>query len=92
MAKIKFDRIVNITLKSSEETIVVPENEFWKGTGLFDQIARINDKKCMSFLGQGNEPYKITSITLASGIKITGGAIFTGIAFKIIEEKGANNV
>lgn len=84
MAKIKFDRAVNITLKYNEN-LVIPANEFWRGEGLFDQLAKINNTKVMPFMGQGDQPYKIVSMTLGSGIKITGAAIFTGIAFKIIE-------
>lgn len=84
MAKLKFGRIVNVTLKYGEK-IAIPQNEIWKGNIFLDQLAKVNGVEVMPFLGQGKTPYTVFAMTLGGGMTITNGAIFTGVAFRIIE-------
>lgn len=84
MAKLKFDRSVNVILKQGEKT-TIPQNEIWKGSTFLHQHVEVNDIEVMPFLGQGKQPYSVFTMTLGGGTTITNGAIFTGVAFRIIE-------
>lgn len=84
MAKLQFDRSINLTLKYKEQ-IEIPKDEYWKVSGFFDQLAKINNVGTMPFLGQGNQPYAFIQLTFGGGVVINGPVIITGIAFKIID-------
>lgn len=48
MAKLKFDRIVNIKLKVGEKG-TVPDDEVWKGTLTYTSQLKINDNTMESY-------------------------------------------
>lgn len=78
MAKLKFDRSLNVVLNDSEQT-EVPKDEVWKGTrsGL-DNINGIAVNTGSGF------SKSIDSIMLGGGAKIAGSGAISGVAFKVI--------
>lgn len=92
MAKLKFDRIVNIKLKVGEKG-TVPDDEVWKGTLTYTSQLKINDNTMESYFSPSSGgKYGVNPIL--SNIILGGGAIFspqssgtgsfTGVAFKVI--------
>lgn len=78
MAKLKFDRSLNVVLKDNEE-IEVPKDEVWKGTR--SGIGTINGIAVNVMI----EYDKLNdSIMLGGGAKITGKGAISGVAFKVI--------
>lgn len=78
MAKIKFDRNINVILKDNEE-IEVPKDEVWKGTR--SGTDAINGTSVNAVRGFNK---LIDSIMLGGGAKITGKGAISGVAFKVI--------
>lgn len=90
MAKIKFDRVLNIILKK-DEIMNVPNDEVWKGALVYGSEISINEMPIQSVNSLANTRYMVSpifpNIMLGGGTKINpngSGATFTGIAFKVI--------
>lgn len=93
MAKIKFDRVLNITTKPGEK-ITVPSDEIWKGSVLYGSTLDINGNRIESvYSPSSNGKYLFNPIlpnTILGGGTIffstssNYGTVFTGIAFKVI--------
>lgn len=85
MAKLKFDRSINISIDDSEGT-TVPRDEVWKGTlaGTFER----QFLNSIEISGQkqyvGNRANSTYYGILGGGAKISGKCTFTGVAFKVI--------
>lgn len=78
MAKLKFDRNINVVLDNNEQT-EVPKDEVWKGTRSgFDDINGVAVNA-----GLGYDKLH-DSIMLGGGTKITGKGSISGVAFKVI--------
>lgn len=90
MARLRFDRIVNITLGRDEKS-VVPRDEVWKGTlGWHDNLC-LNDIEIAS----GSQNNRIApNTTLGGGVRLNAKSAgqyshqisFTGVAFKVVKE------
>ena len=82
MAKLKFDRQININLKD-EEKIKVPTDEIWKGTILCRRGSHINGKDVLasSVVGQ----YAISDGTYLTGGTTMDGLMFNGLVFKVVQ-------
>ncbi|MGF0096016.1 hypothetical protein ACQRC6_06205 [Peptoniphilus sp. SGI.035] len=85
MAKLKFDRVINITL-TNEESAYVPRDEVWKGTLVIEKGSEING---LIILPDNTSNLCLQgSITLGGGCSIrrfsSGKISFTGVAFKVI--------
>ena len=78
MAKLKFDRNINVVLADNEQT-EVPKDEVWKGTR--SGLADINGVAVNTGSGFSKS---IDSIMLGGGTKITGSGSVSGVAFKVI--------
>ena len=78
MAKLKFDRNINVVLDNNEQT-EVPKDEVWKGTR--SGLADINGVAVNAGLGYGKLH---DGIMLGGGTKITGSGSVSGVAFKVI--------
>ena len=90
MAKLKFDRIVNITLGRDEKS-AVPIDEVWKGTLGWNDNLYLNDIT----VADGSQNNRIApNVILWGGGKLNYGSAggyahqisFTGVAFKIVQE------
>lgn len=90
MAKLKFDRIVNITLGRDEKS-AVPIDEVWKGIlGWHDNLYLNNIE-----VASGSQNNRVASnVILGGGVKLNYGSAgqyshqisFTGVAFKVVKE------
>ena len=70
MAKLKFDRIVNITLGRDEKS-VVPRDEVWKGTLGWHDNLYLNEIEIAS----GSQNNRIApNTTLGGGVKLNYGS------------------
>lgn len=79
MAKLKFDRVIKITLGTNNST-TVPSDEVWKGTILVSGLKT----KVNGFGVSTENTSSAHSIMLGGGSSIQGDGSFTGIAFKVI--------
>lgn len=88
MVKLKFGRNVNIKLKS-RETVTVPKDEIWKGMLSIDDTLRLNDNQVAGARKDGYYiGYPFTTI-IGGGATLEASSyssVFSGIAFKIVEE------
>lgn len=90
MAKLKFDRVVNITLGRDQRT-VVPIDEVWKGTLGWHDNLYLND---IEIAGGSQNNRVAPNVTLGGGAKLNSGSAgqysnqisFTGVAFKVVKE------
>lgn len=78
MAKLKFDRNINVVLNDNEQT-EVPKDEVWKGTR--SGLDNINGVAVNTGSGFSKS---IDSIMLGGGAKISGRGSISGVAFKVI--------
>lgn len=80
MAKLKFDRTVNLNLESND-TVTVPNNEVWRGS-LFTagSFAEVNGRNI-----ETKNNASVPVLTLGGGATLKGMCSFTGVAFKIIQ-------
>ncbi|MET3616718.1 hypothetical protein ABID14_000338 [Peptoniphilus olsenii] len=93
MAKLKFDRSLNINIKLREK-ITVPYNEVWKGTITYSEGLYINGnymRSSSSTLADSKYVANpiLLNIILGGGATFHGiiddiGVTFTGLAFKVI--------
>lgn len=80
MAKLKFDRIVRIVTRTQEK-IIVPDDEVWKGTIGWNDNLYLNDIT----VADGSQNNRIApNVILGGGTQISGKCTITGVAFKII--------
>lgn len=81
MAKIKFDRLINITLNSSSSTIV-PTDEVWRVTMFGSSIT--------PYINGDSFKKPDYNVLVSSGAKLElrGGSSMTiqGIAFKVVKQ------
>lgn len=93
MAKLKFDRTLNIKTKPGEK-VTVPNDEVWKGAIVYNSELRINDntiESVHSASSDGKYMFNpiLPNIILGGGTIFYeksqyGGTVFTGLAFKVI--------
>lgn len=93
MAKLKFDRSINIKTKPGEK-VTVPNDEVWKGTIFYATQLDLNGNRIESIKSPSSggaylfNPM-ISNITLGGGTiffstSSYNGTVFTGVAFKVI--------
>ena len=84
MAKLKFDRSINLIIEKNE-TITVPADEVWKVTAHECERLFINGKKA-AFGSSSIQPF---AYSIGGGAKLSGDYAFTitGVAFKVIKEE-----
>lgn len=79
MAKLKFDRSINLVLESSD-TVNIPNGEIWRVSAFATTGLGVNGAGIQSSSNAGVPP----TLTLGGGTKITGGGSVSGVAFKVI--------
>lgn len=89
MAKLKFDRSINLDLKSNNK-MTVPKDEVWKVTIGVDTREKnaslyINDALAYDGFNVRENGASYLNVTLGGGTEIYGKLGITGVVFKIIE-------
>lgn len=84
MAKLKFDRSINLEL-DKDNSVTVPKDEVWKGF-LSAPNGNSGDLKINgnTVLGGSNSAKTVGTHLLGGGTNISGTGTVTGVAFKII--------
>lgn len=84
MAKLKFDRSINLKLKN-DESVTVPDDEIWRAEAYDCKKLLVNGEEAVESSGG----VQSIPFTFGGGVKLSTkfGVAVTGVAFKVIKEE-----